>query len=82
MNMDLLTQLAQNGLLALLLAISYGAVGYLFLRYKESQKQNDDLQEKRIADYKEMSDKYARLADEFKATLSNTISLFKDGKHK
>lgn len=78
--MELLTQLAQNGLLALLLAISLSAIAYLFVQYRGAQQQNDMLQEKRISDYKELADKYAHLVEGSKATLDTAISLMQKNK--
>lgn len=75
--MELLNQLAQNGLLALLLAIAYAAIAYLFLQYRLAQKCNDELQEKRITDYKEFATQYAKLADSVKTTLDTTIEVLK-----
>lgn len=76
--MELLTQLAQNGLLALLLAIAYAAIAFLFVQYKFAQKCNDELQEKRLADYKEFTGAYSKLADSMKTTLDMTIKVMRD----
>ena len=75
--MELINQLAQNGLLALLLAIAYAAIAFLFLQYRLAQKFNDELQEKRLADFKEFSIQYANLADSMKETLKTTIDVLK-----
>lgn len=78
--MELLTQLAENGLLALLLAISIVGGVYLFLRLQASQTANDILQEKRLADYREMLDKYVLFVDSMKGTLNSTVEALKGKK--
>ncbi len=78
--MELLNQLASNGLLALLLAIAYVAVWFLFVQYRASLKDNDLLQEKRISDYKEFTDKYTTLAEVVRSTLTTTVDALKGKK--
>ena len=73
MPFDLIADLGKNGLLALLLALSLIAIIFLFNRYTESIKRNDELQEKRLADYKEMKDIVLKLLESIKQTTDTTL---------
>ena len=62
----LLSQLAENGLVSLLLALA-------IMKWIEALKANDALQEKRLSDYKETQATVIKVLDEVKTTSSNVL---------
>jgi hypothetical protein len=70
---NLLTELGKNGPWAILLALAIIAIVFLFNRYTDSIKKNDELQEKRLADYKEMKDIVLELLKSIKQTTDTTL---------
>lgn len=77
--MDLLTQLAENGILALLLAIAIAGNVY---QYKQKEKDGEkylqkilDIQSERIAEAKSREESALDVIREVKSTLDKTFSL-------
>lgn len=70
---QILSKLAENSLLASLLVVCLVAVYYLFGKYTQEVSKNNDLQEKRISDYKEMKDAVLELLKEIKQTTTSTL---------
>lgn len=73
--MELITQLAQNGLLALLLAISLLAIIVQYRENRELYKTNNDLQEKRLLDAIQVRDTVLSPLKELQSTVSKILTL-------
>ena len=73
--MDLITQLANSGMLGLLLAISLLAIIYLYRESKALYKANNDLQERRLADAVQSRDVTISSLQEIQKTLDKLLTL-------
>lgn len=73
--MDLIGQLAQNGLLALLLAISLLAIGVLYRENRTKTKDYNDLQEKRLLDAVQYRDIYTQMSKDNQVVLQQILTL-------
>lgn len=73
--MELITQLANTGILGLLLAISLLAIIYLYRENKALYKANNDLQERRLADAIQSRDVTVSSLQEIQKTLDKLLTL-------
>lgn len=64
--MQLLEKLSEHGPFAIILAISFLAIGILFTKYVEAQ-------EKRLSDYKDSFEKVTKLLESIKSSTDSTL---------